>query len=31
MGFYDHAHNEYFQFAVEVGIPATLMLGIMCF
>ncbi|MFB9217289.1 O-antigen ligase family protein [Vibrio sinaloensis] len=31
IGFYDHAHNEYFQFAVEVGIPATLMLGIMCF
>ncbi|MCG9578933.1 O-antigen ligase family protein [Vibrio tubiashii] len=27
IGFYDHAHNDYVQFAVEAGIPATLMLG----
>ena len=26
--FYDHAHNEYLQFSVELGIPATLLLGI---
>ena len=26
--FYDHAHNEYLQFAVEFGIPATLLLGL---
>jgi len=30
LGFYDHAHNEYVQFAVEFGIPATIMLGVMC-
>lgn len=27
--FYDHAHNEYLQFAIESGLPATLMLGAM--
>lgn len=26
-GFYDHAHNEYVQFAVEFGVPVTLLLG----
>lgn len=30
IGYYDHAHNEYVQFAVEVGIPATLLLGSIC-
>lgn len=25
--FYDHAHNDYIQFMVESGIPATLLLG----
>ncbi|USD67030.1 O-antigen ligase family protein [Vibrio sp. SCSIO 43136] len=29
IGFYDHAHNDYIQFLVEAGIPATLMLGMM--
>ena len=29
IGFYDHAHNEYIQFIVEAGIPATMMLGAM--
>jgi len=28
-GFYDHAHNDYLQFAIEVGIPMTLLLGLM--
>ncbi|SON52780.1 O-antigen ligase family protein [Vibrio tapetis] len=27
VGFYDHAHNEFIQFAVEAGVPATLLLG----
>ncbi|RTZ17421.1 polymerase [Vibrio aquaticus] len=27
IGFYDHAHNDYVQFLVEAGIPATLLLG----
>ncbi len=27
--FYDHAHNDYLQFAVEFGLPATTLLGIM--
>lgn len=27
IGFYDHAHNDYIQFMVEAGIPATLLLG----
>ncbi len=27
IGFYDHAHNEYIQFMVEVGIPATIVLS----
>ncbi len=27
-GFYDHAHNDYIQFAVELGLPATIMLGL---
>lgn len=26
-GFYRHAHNDYLQFAVELGIPAFLLLG----
>ena len=24
--FYDHAHNDYLQFAIELGIPATLII-----
>jgi len=28
-GFYDHAHNDYIQFAVELGLPIALMLGAM--
>jgi len=28
-GFYDHAHNDYLQFAIEIGIPMTLLLGLM--
>lgn len=31
IGYYDHAHNEYLQFAVESGLPMTLMLGTMLF
>jgi len=27
IGFYDHAHNDYLQFAAEAGLPATLLLG----
>jgi O-antigen ligase len=27
VGTYDHAHNEYLQFAIESGIPATLLLA----
>ncbi len=27
--FYDHAHNDYLQFAIEFGLPATILLGIM--
>ena len=27
-GFFDHAHNDYLEFAVEFGIPATLLLGV---
>ncbi len=27
-GFYDHAHNDYLQFAIEVGIPITAFLGL---
>ncbi|MCE9686967.1 O-antigen ligase family protein [Shewanella sp. AS16] len=27
-GFYDHAHNDYLQFALEFGIPATVLLGL---
>jgi len=27
--FYDNAHNDYIQFAVEFGVPTTLMLGIL--
>ncbi len=30
IGYYDHAHNDYIEFAVEAGVPATLMLGAMC-
>ncbi|WP_171759422.1 O-antigen ligase [Vibrio sp. RE86] len=29
IGYYDHAHNDYIQFAVEAGIPATILLGFM--
>lgn len=25
-GFYDHAHNDYLQFAIELGVPMTLLL-----
>lgn len=25
--FYDHAHNDYLQFAIEFGVPMTLLLG----
>ncbi len=28
-GFYDHAHNDYIQFAAELGLPMTLLLGAM--
>jgi O-antigen ligase len=28
-GFYDHAHNDYIQFAVELGLPVTILLGSM--
>ena len=28
-GFYDHAHNDYVQFAAELGLPITLLLGVM--
>ncbi|MCQ8876501.1 O-antigen ligase family protein [Pseudoalteromonas shioyasakiensis] len=28
-GYYDNAHNDYIQFAVELGLPATLILGIL--
>jgi O-antigen ligase len=27
--FYDHAHNDYLQFAIEFGLPITLLLGFM--
>ena len=27
--FYDHAHNDYLEFAIELGVPVTLMLGLM--
>jgi len=27
-GFYDHAHNDYLQFAIELGIPVFLLLAI---
>lgn len=26
--FYDHAHNEYLQFSIELGVPLTLLLGV---
>ena len=26
--FYDHAHNEYLQFAIELGVPLTVLLGL---
>lgn len=29
IGYYSFAHNDYIQFATEVGIPATLILGLM--
>ena len=28
-GFYDHAHNDYIQFAVELGLPIVFLLGSM--
>jgi len=28
-GYYDNAHNDYIQFAVELGIPATAALGLL--
>lgn len=28
-GYYDNAHNDYMQFAVELGIPTTLLLGVL--
>lgn len=28
-GFYNHAHNDYIQFAAELGLPITLLLGAM--
>lgn len=28
-GFYDHAHNDYIQFAVELGLPIVFLLGLM--
>lgn len=28
-GFYDHAHNDYIQFAVELGLPIAFLLGAM--
>ena len=28
-GFYDHAHNDYVQFSIELGVPITLLLGVM--
>ena len=27
-GFYDHAHNDFLQFAIELGLPVTLLLGL---
>jgi len=27
--FYDHAHNDYLQFAIEYGLPMTLLLGVL--
>lgn len=27
-GYYDHAHNDYLEFAAELGIPMTLLLGL---
>lgn len=27
-GFYDHAHNDYLQFAIELGVPVTMLLGL---
>ena len=29
--FYDHAHNDYLQMAIEYGVPATLFLGLLVF
>ncbi|WP_353539833.1 O-antigen ligase family protein [Colwellia sp. KU-HH00111] len=26
--YYDHAHNDYLQFAIEYGLPSTLLLGV---
>ncbi|WP_352260013.1 O-antigen ligase family protein, partial [Psychrobacter sp. TB55-MNA-CIBAN-0194] len=28
-GYYDNAHNDYVQFAVELGIPTTALLGLL--
>jgi O-antigen ligase len=30
-GFYDHAHNDYLQFSIELGIPFTVLLGLWLF
>lgn len=30
IGYYDHAHNEYLQFAIEAGVPFTLLLSLPC-
>jgi O-antigen ligase len=30
-GFYDHAHNDYLQFSIELGIPVTVLLGLWLF
>lgn len=27
-GFYDHAHNDYLQFAIEFGVPVTVLVGL---
>lgn len=30
IGYYDHAHNDYLQFVIEAGLPATLLLAYIC-
>jgi O-antigen ligase len=29
-GYYDHAHNDYFEIAADIGMPALLLLGVLC-